>query len=323
RSFIVYNYLHNGKEESEHENEFDLHLEFLEKLFTEENLNDNSSQLVNPFHSNSVDEWKEKVDTALKKISQGDFAKVVLSREVNLELTSRPQFSKLLNELSLKYPKCYTFAFQKHESIFIGTSPEKLAKFSNGWIEVDALAGSAPRGLTLEEDIKYEQFLLNSKKNLNEQQSVVNFITNLIKNISDEIYFDEKPIIRKLPNIQHLWTLIKAKMNKNYKIFDVLLKLHPTPAICGTPWNVAQKYILDVEEHDRGLYSGNIGWFNYNGSGEFAVGIRSALIKDTQLYAYSGCGIVEGSEPQSEFEESEIKLKPILSLFVDEKIYQS
>ncbi|MCB9249586.1 MAG: chorismate-binding protein [Ignavibacteriales bacterium] len=163
----------------------------------------------------------------------------------------------------------------------------------------------------------------NSKKNINEQQSVVNFITNLIKNISDEIYFDEKPIIRKLPNIQHLWTLIKAKMNKNYKIFDVLLKLHPTPAICGTPWNVAQKYILDVEEHDRGLYSGNIGWFNYNGSGEFAVGIRSALIKDTQLYAYSGCGIVEGSEPQSEFEESEIKLKPILSLFVDEKIYQS
>ncbi|MCB9249585.1 MAG: chorismate-binding protein [Ignavibacteriales bacterium] len=97
-------------------------------------------------------------------MSQGDFTKVVLSREVNLELTSRPQFSKLLNELSIKYPKCYTFAFQKNESIFIGTSPEKLAKFSNGWIEVDALAGSAPRGLTLEEDIKYEQFLLTVKK---------------------------------------------------------------------------------------------------------------------------------------------------------------
>ncbi|MCB9249584.1 MAG: hypothetical protein H6613_14085 [Ignavibacteriales bacterium] len=75
RSFIVYNYLHNGKEESEHENEFDLHLEFLEKLFTEENLNDNSSQLVNPFHSNSVDEWKEKVDTALKK-----YPKVILQK---------------------------------------------------------------------------------------------------------------------------------------------------------------------------------------------------------------------------------------------------
>jgi menaquinone-specific isochorismate synthase len=71
------------------------------------------------------------------------------------------------------------------------------------------------------------------------------------------------------------------------------------------------------------LYSGNIGWFNQNCNGEFAVGIRSALLKNNELYAYAGCGIVEGSEPQSEFEESEIKLKPILSLFVDEKIYQS
>ena len=71
------------------------------------------------------------------------------------------------------------------------------------------------------------------------------------------------------------------------------------------------------------MYSGNLGWFNFNGYGEFAVAIRSALIKGKTLFAYAGCGIVKGSEPQQEFEESEIKLKPILSLFVDEKIYQS
>ena len=229
----------------------------------------------------------------------------------------------MLNELSEKFPRCYTYAYKKGKSVFIGASPEKLAKFSNGWIEIDALAGSAPRGKTQEEDNFYEQFLLNSEKNINEQQSVVNFIKELIENISDEISFDEKPLIRKLPNIQHLWTRIKAKLNKDCKLFDVLLKLHPTPAICGTPWDVAQNYILKVEKHDRGLYTGNIGWFNLTGNGEFAVAIRSALIKNNELFAYSGCGIVEGSEPQSEFEESEIKLKPILSLFIDEKVYQS
>lgn len=63
--------------------------------------------------------------------------------------------------------------------------------------------------------------------------------------------------------------------------------------------------------------------FNFNGSGEFAVAIRTALIKSNSLYAYAGCGIVEGSEAKAEFEESEIKLTPILSLFVDEKVYQS
>ncbi len=259
----------------------------------------------------------------MQKITNGVFKKVVLSREVCLELKTSTNVTKLLNDLSAKYPRCYTFAFNKNNSLFLGASPEKLAKFSNNQIEVDALAGSAPRGETLEEDLNYENFLLNSEKNLNEQQAVVSFINQLLEDITENIYFKKNPVIRKLPNIQHLWTVITAKLKNDYKLFDVLKALHPTPAICGTPWKTARDFILDIEPHDRGLYSGNIGWFNFNGSGEFAVAIRSALIKNKKLYAYAGCGIVEGSEPNLEFEESEIKLKPILSLFVDEKVHQS
>ena len=96
---------------------------------------------------------------------------------------------------------------------------------------------------------------------------------------------------------------------------NVIDALHPTPAVCGVPCEVALKYIDQYEKHDRGLYSGVIGWFNFNNEAELAVGIRSALIKDNKLYAYSGCGIVNGSNPESEFEESELKLKPILNLF--------
>jgi len=321
--YIVFNFLQNADYQLNVENDLDERILFLEKLFDEKFKDPTKVKFANPFNSNSLNTWKNQVQLALQKISEGKLNKVVLSREVNHKLTEKPRISTLLDELSNKYPKCYTFAFKKGESVFIGASPEKLAKFSNGWIEIDALAGSAPRGSTKEEDQKFERFLLNSEKNLNEQQSVVNFITKLIANISEEIFYDEKPIIRKLPNIQHLWTPIKARLDKNYKLFEVLLKLHPTPAICGTPWDSAQQYILDVEKHDRGLYSGNIGWFNFDGNGEFAVAIRSALIKNKDVYAYSGCGIVEGSEPQSEFEESEIKLKPILSLFIDEKVYQS
>ena len=305
------------------ENEIQKTVDFLDDLFSEEINELKPAKFEDPFYSNSYESWKSQVENALLNINGGYFSKVVLSREVHFKLTDSPKLSNLLNELSEKFPRCYTYAYKKGNSVFIGASPEKLAKFSNGWIEIDALAGSAPRGKTQEEDNFYEQFLLNSEKNINEQQSVVNFIKELIENISDEISFDEKPLIRKLPNIQHLWTRIKAKLNKDYKLFDVLLKLHPTPAICGTPWDVAQNYILKVEKHDRGLYTGNIGWFNLTGNGEFAVAIRSALIKNNELFAYSGCGIVEGSEPQSEFEESEIKLKPILSLFIDEKVYQS
>lgn len=289
-----------------------------------ENINSTNQNIKtsDPIITNSFGTWEKIVNYALDKISEGLLSKVVLSREIRLQLPELPSTSELLTELSEKYPNCYVYLFRRGNSNFIGASPEKLARVSNNWIEVDALAGSAPRGKNDTEDKEMEEFLLNSEKNLFEQRAVVNFIHNLLIKFSDEIIFDDKPIIRKLPNIQHLWTVMKARLNENIKMFDLLMKLHPTPAICGDPWKIAKDFILEMEPHDRGLYSGNIGWFNFNGCGEFAVGIRSALIKDDNLFAYAGCGIVEGSEPNSEYEESEIKLKPILSLFIDEKVYQ-
>lgn len=322
RTYIIYNFL-------VYSDSLNIVEEFLQTLIKVESIiiepifTDNHDLLKSEIYSNSYDSWEKIVNEALYKISQGLLSKVVLSREVKLQFSKSPSIPAILKSLSKKYPKCYVYAYQRGDSIFIGASPEKLAKVSKGWIEVDALAGSSPRGNTETEDIEMENFLLNSEKNLFEQRAVINFIHNLLNKISDDIYFDEKPIIRKLPNIQHLWTVIKAKLKEDYKLFDVLMKLHPTPAICGDPWRIAQDYILEKEPHDRGLYSGNIGWFNFYGCGEFAVGIRSALVKSTELYAYAGCGIVEGSEAGSEFEESEIKLKPILSLFIDEKVYQS
>ena len=86
--------------------------------------------------------------------------------------------------------------------------------------------------------------MLHSEKNLFEQRAVVNFIHNLLNKISDEIIFDDKPIIRKLPNIQHLWTIMSAKLKKNFKLFDIIMKLHPTPAICGDPWKIAKDFII-------------------------------------------------------------------------------
>jgi menaquinone-specific isochorismate synthase len=229
-------------------------------------------------------------------------------------------YDKLKN-LANNYPRCYIFAYAKNESIFFGASPEKLAKISDGWVEADALAGSTPRGKDRAEDEKLAGELLRSSKNLNEQNAVVEFITNSFSSFTEQIFFDEKPKIRKLSNIQHLWTPIKAKLKPGNTIFSILKEIHPTPAICGVPWTSALDFIRATEGYNRGLYAGIIGWFNFEQQGEFAVSIRSALLKNTELYAFAGCGIVEGSDPEQEFEETELKLKPILSLFDNEKIY--
>ena len=266
--------------------------------------------------------WTEKVKSALDKISKNEIQKIVLSRKVQLKFETEPKLYKLLSDLSNDFPKCYIFAFKNNDSIFFGASPEKLAKISDGWIEADALAGSFPRGENEEDDKKLADELLNSKKNLAEQKAVVEFIEDSFKDFSDEIIYDKKPIIRKLSNIQHLWTPIKAKLNKDYTIFHLLKSIHPTPAICGAPWSVALSNIKQLENFERGLFAGITGWFNFENEGEFAVSIRSALLKGNDLYAFAGCGIVEGSDPEVEFEETELKLKPILSLFENEKTYQ-
>lgn len=319
--YIVYNFIVDINLNINIKN-FENILNLVDLLSSTSNELESKKELLPYRYSNSFDQWQLIINKGLKKISEGMLSKVVLSREVCLDLSNENSISTLINELSEKYPRCYIFVFQRAGSLFIGASPEKLAKVSDGWIEVDALAGSAPRGKSDIEDVEMEYFLLNSEKNLFEQRAVVNFIHNLLNKISDEIIFDDKPMIRKLPNIQHLWTIMKAKLNSEINVIDLLPKLHPTPAICGDPWKIAKDFILENEVHDRGLYSGNIGWFNFEGSGEFAVAIRSGLIKSNKLFAYAGCGIVEGSEPIAEYEESEIKLKPILSLFVDEKVYQ-
>ena len=259
--------------------------------------------------------WVHNVNRALSEINSGNVQKIVLSRQVNLELESNTNISKILETLGEKYPRCYVFAFRKNESVFFGASPEKLAKISNGWIEADALAGSISRGNSTDEDDNLAKALLSSKKDLAEQKIVVSFIKESFAQFCENVICDEIPAIRKLPNIQHLWTPIKGKLNSEQSIFSILKELHPTPAICGVPWTKARDSIIEMEPHDRGLFSGMIGWFNFNNEGEFAVAIRSALLKKKTVHAFAGCGIVKGSMPEIEYEESELKLKPIISLF--------
>ncbi|MBI9070986.1 MAG: isochorismate synthase [Melioribacteraceae bacterium] len=259
--------------------------------------------------------WKENIDKALDLITREEFQKIVISRQVEFEISSVPQITFLLEKLSERYSQCYVFAYKNGGSVFFGASPEKLAKVKNGWIEADALAGSIPRGKTEAEDSGFADELLLSKKNLIEQKTVVDFIASSFKEYSSEIVYEEKPTIRKLPNIQHLWTPIKAKLSTDRSLIDILRNIHPTPAICGEPCNLALNSINDIENYERGLFAGMIGWGNFENEGEFAVAIRSGLLKDEMLYAFAGCGIVEGSDPELEFKETELKLQPILSLF--------
>lgn len=314
-----------------HNNDFYLAINFLSKNFNARKLHKEIEELQQFLDAkdayeevsvkfttnlpNDKEEWQNKVRHTLKRISKQDFKKIVLSRRVEMELSSKPDIHKILNDLESKYPSCHIFAFSSNDSVFFGASPETLAKISGGYIEADALAGSFPRGNDKTEDEKYSHELLHSEKNLAEQNAVVEFIVSSFSEFSNQVVYDVQPKVKKLPNIQHLWTPIKANIQNDKSIFSIIRSIFPTPAICGIPWSQSMDFIREVEGFNRGLYAGIIGWFNFNTESKLAVAIRSALLNGKKLYAFAGCGIIEGSDPESEYLETELKLKPILSLF--------
>ena len=262
--------------------------------------------------------WKQIIEEALEEIEQNNIQKVVLARKVELLLVGAPAIEAILQKFRADYNSCNLFIFHKGNSFFWGASPELLGRFSQGTVKIDALAGSAKRGTDKTQDIEFENQLLSSQKDISEHKFVVDHLKNLLSIFSDNITVSEKPGIKKLPNIQHLFSEISAELNSDTSILSVLKEIYPTPAICGSPKGNALHLIKKLEKFNRGLYSGIIGWFNFDNEGEFIVALRSAVSTGQKVTAFAGSGIVRDSNPDEEFLETNLKLKPVMTLFVNE-----
>jgi menaquinone-specific isochorismate synthase len=261
--------------------------------------------------------WIENISGVISNFKNNKIEKIVISRRIENEIKSGLSWQKTIEQLNNKYPSCANFLYKSTNSIFFGSTPEVLINFSQNNFSTESLAGSIKRGETVEKDKILEQELLKSEKNQKEHQAVVDHIKNAINNFVSEINVVESPVIKKLPNIQHLQTNIDGTLKENTDMFSVISNIFPTPAVCGIPKELSLEMIEQTEKFDRGLFSGIIGWFNADDYGEFFVTIRSALVRENKLYAYAGCGLLEESDPREEFEETQLKLKPILSLFND------
>jgi menaquinone-specific isochorismate synthase len=261
--------------------------------------------------------FKTSVKCALKLIESQYFSKIVLSQAINV--ISQTPFSLIdsLNNLRLTYPGCYVFSTSNGKGQnFIGASPERLISIDNNQLVTDALAGSAPRGKTEVEDANLGKGLLNSEKDLREHQVVIDFIVDRLSKLGINPDFSPVPRLLQLSNIQHLWTPIRARIPRDIHLLKILAQLHPTPAVAGVPRDIALEQIRGCESCDRSLYAAPLGWIDRTGNGEFAVGIRSALIDGDRAILYAGAGIVAGSEPEKELAEIQLKLQALLNALV-------
>lgn len=258
------------------------------------------------------DKWMDMVERVVQNIREGEMKKVVLARELHLRSSAAISFARVLAKLQAAQTGSYIFAFARDGDCLIGASPERLIKRKGDEYLSTCLAGSIKRGQNLVEDKVLGQSLLQDKKNRFEQNLVVQMLSDKLNKYCKSLEIPSEPHLKSLKNIVHLCTPLKGKALEGTSLFAVLEDLHPSPALGGFPQKEAMRKIRDEEQLDRGWYGGPVGWVNAAGDGEFIVAIRSGLIRGNEVFLYAGCGIVDNSDPASEYEETQIKFQPML-----------
>jgi menaquinone-specific isochorismate synthase len=254
------------------------------------------------------DGWSDIIISALTSINNHVVEKVVLARKVILKFYENLNIFSLLNKLKTINPFATHFCFQiKEDLAFLGGTPELLYQRNNGSIYSEAIAGTRPRGKNEFEDFVLERELLDSDKERREHAFVIESVKESLNNLCNDVLASKEVSVIKLRRLQHLYSKFHGKLKNNVSDIEILSALHPTPAVGGYPVNEALEQIQFLEPFQRGWYAAPVGWIGYN-SAEFAVAIRSGLINGKNLALYSGSGIVDGSDINSEWQEIENKI---------------
>jgi menaquinone-specific isochorismate synthase len=257
--------------------------------------------------------WNESVSGLTSQIAAGEADKVVLARHVQAEADGGFDLQSVLERLRQRYRECTIFAMRSGEdACFLGATPETLVSLQGRAVHADCLAGSAARGATEAEDAAIGTALLADDKELREHAFVSRSLNDSLSTLCCEIQQPDAPTLRQFANVQHLHTPIEATTKGQRHILELVEKLHPTAATAGLPREASLALIREHEPFSRGWYAGPIGWIDAEGGGEFAVALRSALLRGDVASLYAGCGIVPGSDPDREYAESQLKLQAML-----------
>jgi menaquinone-specific isochorismate synthase len=259
------------------------------------------------------DAWRSSVKTISKEVRKNQYRKAVLAaRKV---LTGQFKIASVLGSLRRSYPECFLFCFsvpRDEEGVisFVGATPELLVSLNEDNVKSLALAGSIGRGMDRSTDTENALALTRSHKDIAEHDEVIAEISNRLRSITNSVLV-EPTRLRRLNNIQHLSTGITAQARVESNLLKLVEVLHPTPAVCGAPREIAWDVIGEHEEFDRGWYAAPIGWMDARGEGEFAVALRSALVEGGKAWLFAGNGIVGQSKPEIELQEVNLKFKPL------------
>lgn len=254
------------------------------------------------------DQWLRNVAAALATLETGTAAKIVLGRSTVLAFDRAPQPLFLLDRLKAIEPFAYHFYFQPEAGFaFVGATPERLYRRRKSGIDSEAVAGTCRRGATPEQDRALGEALLRSDKERREHLFVRHAIQAALTGCCRYLETGGSVQLLKQSRVQHLYSRIQGRLLDPVTDLELLQRLHPTPAVGGLPRERALQAIAQLETFDRGWFAGPVGWIGHDRA-EFAVGIRSAMVSGKSVRLFAGAGLVQGSIPESEWDEVEAKM---------------
>lgn len=250
--------------------------------------------------------WDALVGSITEAVRAGRLEKAVASRCVELRSDRDLDAWSILRRASARYPSTFRFGFRFGDATFLGATPERLFAKRGRALVTEAVAGSIATGAP-----DAERALALSDKDRREHSPVVRHVLARLAPLCEALEAAPEPAIRRLPNVLHLHTPISGTLRAGVSAAALAAALHPTPAVGGVPAEAALAHIAAHEPHARGWYAGPIGWIDARGDAELGVALRSGLVRGASAWIYAGAGIVEGSEPGAEWEETELKLRPL------------
>lgn len=257
--------------------------------------------------------WESKINEAVQQMHTSDLNKVVLARICEIRLPDRVDVDGALAYLDEQYTGCYRFLFEPTPMhAFFGATPELLVQVDGRTVTTMGLASSIRRGRTATEDAQLAHQLLTDPKERYEHDLVVASIQKRLAPFTTKLHVPAEPAVYPLSYIQHLYTPIQGQLRQPVGVLPIVAALHPTPALGGSPRDLAMDFICQAEPAPRGWYAAPIGWIDHKLDGAFAVAIRSAVNQVHRAWLYAGAGIVADSNPRKEWEETELKFRPML-----------
>ncbi|HKS35554.1 MAG TPA: anthranilate synthase component I [Verrucomicrobiae bacterium] len=266
-----------------------------------------------PFESNMPKEkFLANVRKSKEYITAGDIIQVVGSQRFSTPVQAAPldvyRAARSIN------PSPYMFLLELDGFSLVGASPEIHVRCEERKVEIRPIAGTRPRGRTLEQDLANEKELLADPKERAEHVMLVDLARNDIGRVCDygSVRVKDLMVIERYSHVMHIVSQVEGQLSAGRTAYDLMRATFPAGTLSGAPKVRAMQIISELEQTARGPYGGCVGYFSFNGNLDCCITIRTALIKDGRAYVQAGGGWVNDSDPEAEFQETVNKSKAML-----------